>query len=453
MENKNLEKLVITSAQACAKPHSNFVKGLENYCENNNANLIILPMIGQSAKEDLDQINHFFKNYDIEEGNRKLNNNIEIQQFNIRPYQVDPITGLTRFAQRETTQIFASPKQRLRAIPHSLNKIPRFLATTGACTKPNYATSKDVSAERRRLGTIAKNDHTYGAIFVEIKNEEKYLLRNIRADSKGKFVDLGYKYENEEINKSELEALVIGDWHNGYTDEKVKFANYDMIDKLNPKKIILHDFFDGHSINHHKKGNLITQEIREGTQKNYHSLEKELEDAYLELCKISQHSKNGEIYIVASNHNEFLDRYLDEGRFIYDPINAKISFKLAYKLSEGKNPFKEGLKHFGKIPKNVRFLKREQDFKVRGYQLGAHGDKGYSGGVRSTRSKEDDYGRSISGHTHSAEILRDTYVVGTSTPLNLFYTKGSPTRWTNSNALLWDNATVQLIHIIDGNWR
>ena len=237
-DSENQEKFtektryVITSAQSKAPQHKNFMRGLEHFVKEFDAELVILPMIGKSAKEDWDDIDPAFYEHDVEFSKRKLNNNIQLQQFHVRPYQIDPITGLSRFAQRETTQIFASPKQRLRSIPHSVTKLPKFLATTGACTKPNYATGNDVSAERRRLGSIAKRDHVYGAMIVEIEDAERFYMRNIRADKGGKFVDLGNKYDGSDIEGSQLESIVFGDWHPGYTDPKVRDGNFDMIDAI-----------------------------------------------------------------------------------------------------------------------------------------------------------------------------------------------------------------------------
>ena len=447
---------VVTSAQAFAKPHKNFINGLEKYSEINGAEILILPMIGKSAREDwhnggLDKL--FYKKFRVVEENYKLNNNIEIEQFEVRPYQIDPLTGLQRFAQRSVTKIFASPKQRLKAISHSNYKIPKFLATTGACTYPNYATGEDVSAERRRLGNISKKDHVYGALIVEVEDKERYYLRNIRANKKGEFIDFGIRYNGKEIKKSKLEALVLGDIHCGYTDKKVREANYKMIKAFKPKRLILHDLFDGHSVCHWRDKHLITQMIIEGADKGFLSLEDELKEVNKELKKFSKAMKGGKIYVVSSNHLEFLDRYLDEGKFVKDALNAKISFDLARELAKGKNPVEVGVRMMGPLPKNIFFLKRDEDLKVRGYQLGSHGDKGPSGGRGSIRSRENDFGKSITGHSHSSQVLRETYIVGTSTPLTMFYTKGHPTSWTNSNAFLWDNGTVQMVHIIKGKWR
>lgn len=447
------KKFLITAAQAAARPNLNFVRGLENYARIHKAELLILPMIGNSARQDWDEIHPKLKKHNILYKKLKLNNNIQISQFHVRPYQVDPLTGLARFAQRETTQIFASPKQRMKAVPHSNNKIPKLLVTTGACTQPNYASGNDVSAERRRLGGIAKRDHVYGALIVEIENKEIFHLRNIRSNGEGKFVDLGVMYDGDQTRKSELEALVLGDIHTGYTDPKVKKINLEMISEYQPKRIVLHDFFDGHSISHHKDKALISQLIKEGTDKDFLDLEGELGACYNELMELHSVSNGTDIYVVGSNHLEFLDRYLDEGRFIKDPTNARMAFHLATSFAEGENPVEAGIKMIGSLPDNIHFLRRDEDLKVKGYQLGSHGDKGASGGKGSITTKENDFGKSITGHVHSAEVLRETYVVGTSTPLTIFYNKGQPTKWTNTNAMLWDDGRVQMINIIKGQYK
>ena len=121
-------------------------------------------------------------------------------------------------------------------------------------------------------------------------------------------------------------------------------------------------------------------------------------------------------------------------------------------MVDDQDPVAVGLAMIGRIPKNVRFLDYDDDYKIRGVQLGSHGDKGMSGGRSSMRSREYAHGTSITGHSHTPEILRNTYIVGTSTFLRLPYTKGSASSWMNTNAILYDNGSVQLLNIIDGQW-
>jgi hypothetical protein len=447
-------KYVISSAQAFAEPNKEFLETLKNYATVNNAKLLILPMIGNSAKEDkkFENFHQEIRNLDLIMGDYKLNNNISIQNFEVRPYQVDPITGLQRFAQRGQSKIFASPKQRWQYIPHSNKKIPKALITTGAITLPNYATGDDVSAERRRLGNIAKLDHEYGAIFIEVEDDKIYHWRNLMSQANGKFSDLFKEYNGVKVNRVTPLAMVAGDWHNGYTNKKVRKATLEMITKSVPDNLMLHDFFDGHSISHHADKALISERIIEGKNKHNLDLELELKQAYNELIKIHNASPDTNIYLVQSNHLEFLNRWLDEGRFMQDNLNRKIGIELANLYAKGNNPVEVGIRMFGELPKKITFLNRWADFKVNGYQLASHGDIGPGGGRGNLASKEKDYGKSITGHVHKSEKLRQTFTVGCMLPLNMYYTKGSPVAWTNSNAFVYKTG-VQIVNIIEGKYE
>ena len=462
MSSRTKKTYVITSAQSFAEPNKEVLASLEKLAENLSAELVILPMIGNSAQEDwnIENMHPALKQYKFEYGQRRLNSNISIDQFSIRPYQIDPLTGLARFTQRETSKVFASPKQRLKYVPHSNRKTPKALITTGAITQPNYATSEDTSAERRRLGDIAKRDHTYGAWVVEVINTRVYHHRNVRSLVNGTFVDLGVKFTPEgKPSKASLDALIFGDWHVGYTDPKVREANYRMIKDFKPKRIFLHDFFNGHSVSHHMAKELIYQMIREGADKGQLSLDKELMDCYKELWRLDEAmavaNKSGEYEIIQvySNHNpRILERYLDEGRFLKDSLNARTALRLATKYADGENPVEAGLKEIGALPKTARFLEMDEDNKLHGFQLASHGDTGPADGRGSLTTKENDFGKSITGHVHQGGILRDTYTVGTSLPLHMFYMRNNPSAWSNTNALLWDTGTVQLVNIIEGKY-
>ncbi len=447
-------RYLITSAQACARPHERLLESMNGYVAENAGRLIVLPMIGNSAREDWDQLDPSFSEYDVEYGERRLGGNIQIAQFNVRPYQVDPVTGLNRFAQRETTQIFASPKQRMRTVAHSVKKHPKFLVTTGAITRPNYATSADVSAERRRLGNIALRDHVYGGLIVEVADPNTFYMRHVTSNGTGDFVDMGVKYSGGEVvGEQRCEALVLGDYHCGRTDPTVLETTYRMIDDLKPRRIVLHDYFDGHSVSHHVEREPITQGILQRDDLGHDSLEQELRQCYEELCILSD--KADEIVVVMSNHHEFLWRWLNEGRFMKDTRNARFAFKLASHMAERdeNDPVEFGIRMMGRLPRNIRFLKRTDDYKVRGYQLGAHGDKGPGMGYGSLVSKENDYGQSISGHVHQNQILRRTHTVGTMLPLDMYYMRGSPSGWTNGHVAIYGNAAVQHLMIIRGEYR
>jgi hypothetical protein len=379
---------IITSAQAYASPHTHFWEGLVACAKANKAELIVLPMIGNCAAEDWDQIHSLFQSH-LEYNRKKLNSNIAIEQFNVRPYQIDPLTGLNRFAQQGHSVIFASPKQRLQTVPHSNQKSPAFLITTGACTRPNYATSSDVSAERRRLG-----------------DNKRYHFRNLRANSYGEFVDLGVKYSGDKTSNAQLEAMVLGDWHNGQTDPVVKQATYEMIEALKPRRLVLHDYFDGHSVSHHIFKKPVRELLLQVYDQGLYTLEGELKDAYDQLMEFSRRLDGNEILVVFSNHHAFLHRYLEEMRFAHEPHNFRIALELlAWMAKEDYNdPVEAGIKKFGKLPKSVRFLLEDDDYKVYGYQLASHGDKSMAMGYGSLTTKEIAWGNSISGHKMNVSL-------------------------------------------------
>jgi hypothetical protein len=194
------------------------------------------------------------------------------------------------------------------------------------------------------------------------------------------------------------EAMVLGDIHVGELDKKMYNVSKKMISEYKPKKVFLHDVFDGHSISHHDDGRLVTTTRK--SKNKILSLEKELDDVRKFLNDISSTNPDTEFYVVKSNHDEFLDRYIEEARFMRDPTNAYISSEILTGMIGGDDALKFGVNLNGRINPNVNFLSRDDFMQVRGYVLSEHGDKGSNGSRGSWRQYEKAYGKMIIGHTH-----------------------------------------------------
>ncbi|MCK9596125.1 hypothetical protein M0R19_03000 [Candidatus Pacearchaeota archaeon] len=476
------KKYIITSAQACyhinedgdelpwgvpknyrgrakAIPNYNFLNGLDRIAKDYGAEMIIQPIAGKNVKEDI--LHEDLQNRkDIFWGDkRKLNDNIQIRDIVVPPQNVDPATGKSELVgEYNSSLIFPHTKQRFFPVPVFNADLPRYIYTSGAITMPNY----NVANHR---GDTAERNHVFGALLLEVLDDKFYNITNLRALKNGKFVDRGKLYDgNLKPKKIEVDFMVVGDYHFGSHDEKAVKATYEMIEKFHPKRIFLHDFFDGHSINHHEKDNSLMR-VRE-YKRGRLSLEEELKSDYEEIIKLSKIArKNTEIYVVSSNHHAFLPRYINEKNWINGDLwNADICSYLfnqatlldipEKEIDDAAYLIEEGMKRFGQIPSNIKFLRLKDNFRRFGIQLASHGDKG-SNGSRGGKAKSKATiggGKSVTGHIHTMEIYGYTYVIGTNGLLDAPHTAGFGNACIAANCLGYSNGLMQMLPIIEGEW-
>lgn len=445
----DVTRYVVTTAQCNIGPNKKYLSSLEKICSEQNADLLILPVRGVDNKErDLDPV---FDNYTVIQGDKKLNNKIRIKDFDLRPNQIQPLTGLGRFAQSDVSAIVAAPKIAQKVIPNSNTNLPKVLMSTGAVTMPNYKRT-------HRINKVAREDHTYGAVMVEIVNGTKYHFRHLNALTNGQFVDLGMKYNG---NKTPVHvrppAMILGDWHSGDTNKQVRAETFRMLEEYNPKIVVLHDLFNGHTINHHNQGKILTQYLDAQNRKGKF-LPEELTEAASELEEMVTHlSPDAEIVVVKSNHDQWLYDYLDKQEYTKEshPFNHSEALRISQEIIRGRDALEAGLEIYMQNMDRVRFLDINEDYKILGWQIGNHGHKGAHGARGSLRSIENANGKSITGHSHVPGIYRDTWSVGTSTDLQLDYNTGY-SGWMNTHALLYDvgrQGKPQLVNIINGKHR
>ena len=267
-----------------------------------------------------------------------------------------------------------------------------------------------------------------------------------------RFIDLGVEWSSKGKRNVAPAAFVLGDWHSGSTDPIAKRCWYEVCKVLKPEYLVMHDFFDGLSINHHEAHNLTLKAKR--AQEGELDLLSELIGCRDDLEELTEWVDR--VVVTKGNHDEFLDRYLQSGMYIKDPYNHKTALALAQVAIDGEDPLKYAIEEMIGIPtsakEKIRWLSRDEDFFIAKIQLGAHGDKGANGAKGSLKSMEQAYGNSVTGHTHSPEILRGAWQVGTSSLLKLAYNVG-PSSWLHTSCLVYPNGSRQLINVIDGQWK
>jgi len=446
-EVKNFQRFIITSAVTGCKVNQDFMACIDTYCKVKDAKLLVLISSDPAAKVTYNGfIDPLIPHESVVAANMSLNSNLHLSTIRLSAKQIEPITGLSRLGQRNGSFIFASPKQRLKLIPVANSKYPHAIMTTGAITNPDYSTDRYMS---ERTAYIGLHDHILGAIIVEVVNNIEFHFRQVQfvGDS---FVDLGEEFKTDgTLNKVDAMAVVLGDIHVGETDLTAIKAWKEVINLLNPKYILLHDIFNGRSINPHTSDNIVerSQSINDGI-----SLcnETQAVATFLEDLSIF----NSELVVVKSNHDTWLNTYLSKALYASDPQNHGFALKLADAFVNNKqDPLQYAVElHCPDLKNHIKWLQIDEDFKVAGCQLAAHGHIGSNGAKGNIVSMENSYGDSITGHSHSPQILRHAMSVGTSTFLRLSYNKGASS-WLQSSAILYKNGNKQLINSFEGKWR
>ena len=344
---KQHKKFVITTAVTGCERHEGFHASLKNFCKQNKAALLVLvasdpghnkPHLGEYGTIDAELAKECVVVEDI-----YLNSNFFISTIKLSAKQVNPTIGLSDIGQREGSFVFASPKQSMTLESTSNVKLPHVMMTTGAITAPNYVTGAYMS---ERTAYIADKHHVMGAIYVNIFDDVTYGYTQIQMLSDdGSFVHFGKRYHaNGKVTTEAPEVLVCGDWHSGETDPLVRQATEEMLSFFKPKKVALHDAFNGISVNHHEENNTIIKAQR--FMKGAPSLEQEFKGLCSDLDWFAK--QVGEVVVVKSNHDEFLSKdYLRYAKYARDPQNHYFSLDLAKAMMEGKDPVKFATERVG----------------------------------------------------------------------------------------------------------
>lgn len=468
--------IIVTAAQYGAPLNNWAWKALKRYAEYRNFPLAVLPIKYGPVKTV----------YQKEIGERRLAStfpdelkghivldDLECAKGHLRLSTARLRPTLQRFLTDEICEIggnrsviFGAPKLELEHRPRIGRSYPKAIMTTGAVSHPNYQV--DNIGQQDRTGLLASKNHCYAAIVVEF-DKEGFHFRQLHMNKRGEFYDFtkeGVIYTTPaklEVVEEAVEALVLGDWHTGKTDKTVRKVTVNkMLPFFKPKKLVLHDFFDGDSISHH--GVHETSRSAYMGELQWNSLEQELDAAVNELRYIKSCTA-AELVLVSSNHPEFVAEYVNSMRWTKEKANMKIGAKLFLMMVEDlerRKPAKVDSRATDPVILWFRekcpwatMVERKQSYQVAGVLVSLHGDIGTRGAnTRSLAEYRKMNTRAIFGHNHSATILGgNLWRVGVSTPRMQFYVQNPTTNWTNTHAIVYKNGQIQLVNIIKGKYN
>ena len=425
--------------------HRPFAANIQRYAKFLNAEVIVIPFARGK---------YFGLNWSVDKGiskrgwkvlykDQKLCKHLKLAMFGVSGQQRNPLTGLADFSAEDCSFIMGHPKQHLIPQANANNgKLPKVQISSGCVTLPHY--------KKSRPGEIARREHTYGFIVVEVDGNDFY-FRPVRALANGTFCDLGYKVENRHVTRAKVAALVMGDLHTGATDPEVLKATKLLVSEIKPKRIILHDIFDGRSVNHHDADNKVSQ------AQNFDrlSLKDEVKECGKQLSDIYNWGKawDWKMVVVRSNHDEWLAKHIQHQNYRDDVRNLAYCTHLADEyLNRKVDPLEFGILEAMPSLNHVKWLKRDEQYQIHGVECGSHGDKGANGSRASFKSHCTTLGKCITGHVHAAYIWRLGYVVGTSTYLRQSYNVG-PSSWMQTHAILYETGQVELVTFVNGKYK
>ena len=446
VEVSKYKRFVVTTVVTGCKVNKSALESVKNYCKIKDAKLLLLTCADPAKRSNYSfgVVDKLVENETIIANDTELNDNLSLSTIKMSAKQIQPLTGLRRFGQRDGSMIFASPKQHMMPVHSSRDNLPRLLLTTGCITESDYDSDRYMSA---RTSKIAECDHKLGALIVEVKDEKTFYVRQIQFDSKGRFADLGKMYSKNEVKDFGVDHIVFGDIHVKEHHPIVERVHQNMVKRFKPNGVVMHDVFSGISVNHHEQKNKLT--LAKLAERGDLDLSSELE-AVAEF--INNYSNKTNVIIPAANHHDFLVRYLQEFRMKDDPHNARICLELSLAMLDDKDPVQQGVTMMGlKNIDKVRWLKRDEDYIIGGSQLGAHGDKGLNGSKGTLKGLEESYGNIVAAHVHTPGIFHNAWMVGTSTRYRLSYTVG-PSSWMHSDCLVYSNGMKQMINTINGEF-
>ncbi len=483
---KPQEKIIFTTAQNQANINSGFIKNLEVFIKQKGIDRVYIFAVKGKSVMDNKPVVKKQKNWDtgkfelvtINEGKYgvhanvrklvdsglggakveiiyktdksgiKLNDNLSYFHNQMLPQVVDPFRGLAPKLPRDKSFIVNATKVRFETLGTNNPKSPRTITSTGALTNPRYH-------EHMQTGVKALEMHTFGFTYVEIYNKKRFYSRPVMTNSKGAFSFDNKKYSSDVESNHRMKALILGDIHRAVMDKVAMAESRKQIRDLNPRVVVLHDYHDGKSINHHTAKSFLSGIARRKGM--YDELEAELKDDIKYLKGLATSFPKTQFLIAESNHDEFIRTYIDTKQFIDDPQNILFISRLLDKVVN--NPTHKPILQLamelitGKLPKNVKFMKHDEEYRIGGKLVSFHGHKGMSGARGSPRTFEKANLKAVTGHTHSPMLYSNGAVVGHTTDLSKQdYARGGVNKWLQANVGI-DELNKFVMLVLESNFK
>ena len=447
--DKTKKRFLISWAQSDTKVHKKFLKNMEAYAEEIEAEILICagryknPTSLEASKALKSKEENRRNTWDelvlpyLDANRHNLHKYLQVlSDVKIQPTASTPLSGMNSISGAESC-IIGHPRVQLQSLPVVESYPHKLVLTTGACTLPNYTDTK--------VGKKSEFHHQIAFVVVELDGDD-FHVRQVVADKKGDFYDLVYCVKNGEVSKcgEKVPALIFGDLHLQDEDEVAVEASFKMAEMLNPDCIFLHDLANGHSVSHHEQKDPFILLGRE--EDGSWSLQKELDNIVDWFKRYPQYN----FISVQSNHNEFIDRWLRSEDW-RKTKNKKLYLEFANITANNLAPKGIIAYYLNDKVDNLYSLALDESFNVLGWELGMHSHVGVHGSKSSPIQLKNLPVKSVVGHSHTPHRYDGSLAVGTLTKLRIGYNRGA-SAWLASNVVIYPNGKASHINIINGKF-
>lgn len=456
-KSSNVKRFVITYAQNNTLVSQGFFDAIQVFISVNPSELICYKGLYKNPTQPKEEIEDVWYDPKIRpylmDTERLLNSNVTIFPARTQPTAVNPLSGYDTHTGHKSG-IFPHPKIRLKTVATPGHKMPKVLCSTGAITEKNYSKSK--------AGEKAKHHHIFGACIVEVVDDKIFHLRHINASEDGSFYDIAgdnvtlYTATGVHTNQR-ISELTKGDIHHPWINEKTWEGGIRLIKKHKPKRIFLHDLIDFWRQNHHEMKNIFLTLAKQ--KNNQICVREEMRQAAEFLVNLRDLTM-ADLYIVKSNHDEALDRWLNEGSINKLGENVEYFMELFLAKTKSATPTYNGFRfrnmleyalgEFIKDKSRLHFLDVDQSVIFNDIEYGMHGHYGPNGARGSTQSFSKIGVKSNTAHGHSPEIIDGAYRAGVNCN-HLGYAKG-PSGWIDADIVTYLNGKRTLLIYVDGEY-
>jgi len=358
----------------------------------------------------------------------------------ISPTAKEPILGYEILADNKHL-VLGHSKTHFKTLPRFRGEDLRTIATTGYLTTKNYSQSKS--------GEIGSNNHCYGFVVLEKIDEKRcYIPRNVKVKKDGSFTDLIHSVDKKVSVISESLGFIWGDIHTRVVNRDFVNVTKELLKKLKPKKNILHDIFDGSTINPHESKDMFIQRLK--IVQNKHLLEDEVNECldFIEEIK----GCCGEVYISESNHDVFLPRHINGENWKRDLHNSPAYLKYALiQQTVDLTQYGDILGYLihQRFGEDVTYLKMGDSMYLADYQVASHGDYSSNGSRGGTRGFSRLNLKLIHGHSHSPMLHNNVSCVGVTCNIHQFYNRKGLSSWAYGHSVVHSNGKNQLLVFTD----